>query len=320
VSHGPVPLPRPDFSWGATAADKPAAPTKYEQAMQRADSYAVRAGQPLGRKLRRAHRTLLAKHAISGYEAAALANPTKPAPHLRAAELINAHFLRGNGPPNRFTAMRAIRHWDAFIRLAPLDPRINEFMFRRSILFTRLGTTADLKRALADYDRLIRSTKFSSESPSMAAQTISNMAEVHMMLGQLDKAIAKYRRALELTPNKALYGYGLAVALDRDGQGTKAREVMLTHGAGDRLRELSSAGVFFVPKAEIHYYLALGYESLGYIEQAIAEYRKFIASRAHPKYQPRAKQNLDFLMNLKRGAPARVGPLPRLDRSQRRQR
>ncbi len=315
VSAGVTAVPPTRFSWNDVAGTNARPPTRFELAMQRGDTYALRAARPTGRARLRTHRDILVRFAIAAYEAAALADPTSPEPHLRAAEIISAHQLKGTASPNRFAAMRAIRHWDAFVRLAPLDPRIDEFIFRRSILFTRLGRKKDLERAIEDYARLLRSTRFSTESPSMVAQTLSNMAEVYMMIGRLDDAVAMYTRALEATPNKALYGYGLAVALDRDGQSTRAREIMLKHAAGDRLRDLRSGGVFFVPPAEIHYYLALGYEVLGRRGLAISHYQRFIASGAHPRFQPRARNNLNYLRGLERATP-----IPRSSKRRRLQR
>jgi hypothetical protein len=58
---------------------------------------------------------------------------------------------------------------------------------------------------------------------------------------------------------------------------------------------------FFVPEGEKHYYFALSDEAFGFDEEAIDNWKRFIASGAHPQYQPRAKAHLEALMKKKRG-------------------
>jgi tetratricopeptide (TPR) repeat protein len=165
---------------------------------------------------------------------------------------------------------------------------------RRSLTYTKLATDDSLRLAIDDYEKLLQMVDSQSVDGRSLATWLSNEAEIQMMLGDLDDAIATYTRALD-SQDRALYGYGLAVALDRDGQGVKAREVMRSYAAIDQLRDLTEPEVFFVPAGEIHYYLALGHESLGHVAKAIAHYQKFIASGAHPQFAPRARANIRAL-------------------------
>jgi tetratricopeptide (TPR) repeat protein len=192
---------------------------------------------------------------------------------------------------DRRAAERALAHWEAFGRLAPLDPRVRETLFRMAIVHTKLAGQADLERAADAYALLFERTDLSTIRGDTAGTWLANLAETYMMIGRLDDAIVTYQRALSYA-NRALYAYGLAVALDRDEQGRKAREIMRDYVASDRLRELDQEGIFFVPEGERNYYLALGHEVMGNLEAAVAHYRLFIDSGAHPRYQPRAIANL----------------------------
>jgi hypothetical protein len=52
---------------------------------------------------------------------------------------------------------------------------------------------------------------------------------------------------------------------------------------------------FFVPEGEKYYYFALSDEAFGFDESAIDNWTKYIASGAHPEFQPRAKAHLQAL-------------------------
>ena len=122
-----------------------------------------------------------------------------------------------------------------------------------------------------------------------------------MMLGDLDRAIESYSQAIDLVGvAETWYSYGLSVALDRDGQGRKAREIMrqaVLRDGSSRSRFMDSitsphSSVFFVPAGERYFYLALGYESVGESKEAISFYKRFIASGAHPRFQDIARQHI----------------------------
>lgn len=284
---------------GPTLVDKP---TAYVEALAAADRYAIAAAERS-----RINNTLqawrYARLAVAAYDKAIRANPKSPEPHLRAAVVIYSHWFLGD--PLRCLSkkqlcLEAIDHWHAFEKLAPLDPRINEYLFQRALLYTTLYKPRYLKKAIADYTRLINSTQFASMGRDRST-TMGNLAEVYMMLGDLDKAIPMYMRAVA-EGNMPLHAYGLAVALDRDGRGEKAREIMRKFGSGDvdrrtgLLRSLDpQKGVFFVPKGEINYYHALGFDALGQPAMAIVYYQRFLRSGAHPRFAPRARENIKRL-------------------------
>jgi hypothetical protein len=133
-----------------------------------------------------------------------------------------------------------------------------------------------------------------------------------MMLGELDAAIEDYGLAQEYG-SRSWLGYGLAVALDRDGQAAKARQIMRANVLSDKnMSRLSSNGTFFVPAGEKNYYLALGYEVLGDYRRALYHYQAFIDSGAHPRFHARARQHIRRLE-----PKARRQPRPRLRGHQR---
>ena len=164
-------------------------------------------------------------------------------------------------------------------------------LFDRALVYTRLATEPDFVQAVALYETLIERSDLRSLPAEQVATWLANLAETYMMVGRLGDAIDTYQRALEYRAEPA-YGYGLAVALDRDGQTALAREVMLSYAASDQMRDLQRGSVFFVPEGEVDYYLALGYDALDDLDQAAKHFRRFVASGAHPRYQARANENL----------------------------
>ena len=125
------------------------------------------------------------------------------------------------------------------------------------------------------------------------------------MLGRVEDAIEMYREALRGAADTSTW-YGFAVALDRDERTEQALEVIQSLGREQRdqfhLRVLRG-DTFFVPEGEKHYYFALSDEAFGFDDEAIDNWKKFIASGAHPLYQPRAKAHLEALMKKKRNTP-----------------
>lgn len=250
-------------------------------------------------------RRLYLERAISAYERAAMARPEAAEPHFRAAAAIHAFYLEcrrdegaslcdGNplltSAAARVAATRAIDHWDAFEAKAPLDPRVtDEILFDRAILHTKLGTPEHLAAARADYRKILARRQLSAPDSIV----IGNLAETEMMLGDLDQAIIAYRRTLQLEQSVSHY-FGLAVALDRDEQGAQARAILRAfgpRGIEDLERQILSGRVFYVPRGEEFYYLALGYDAVGYHDEAIRFYDLFVASGAHPQFAPRARAN-----------------------------
>ncbi len=226
---------------------------------------------------------------------AAKLRPEKAEPHYFAAEVLNAwgaeDFVR--------RTHQAINHYSEFIRLAPKDPRVPDALFVRSILLTKLGGEENIKKALADYDVRLRLHNHLSIDPGergSIALILSNAAELHMYIGDLERAIGLYYDSLEFAGGSAiLYSYGLAVALDRDGQRVRARQIMGDSVRRDMLAALSRDTVFFIPNGDIHYYRALGFESIGQKAKAIRYYQQFLRALPDSQYAEQARRNLAAL-------------------------
>ena len=281
-----------DFEWRSDGDDDT---TRYAAKMKLGDRLALRAAKMFSSSAPR-FRWEIARRAVKAYEEAARVAPEQAEPHYRAAAVINGHFINCRGCPSTLdvsSARYALEHWAEFERLAPLDPRVKSVLSPRSLIYTKLATKADYARALADYKRLIEIDDVSALAPTEAARRLSNMAEIHMMIGQLEPSIAMYARSLQFGSN-SLYGLGLAVALDRDGQGLKAREIMQRYGGHGGMRKfvqgLVGGNTFFVPKGEVNYYFALGLEISGHYGLAIERYQAFIDSGAHAQYHDRARE------------------------------
>ena len=99
--------------------------------------------------------------------------------------------------------------------------------------------------------------------PELRANIYMNRGESRMVLGQLEPALADYRRAIQLAPQpelSALAYYGLGITLERSGDLPSALDAM--HKANDiRVPPYGSAldmsSVFFVPPYDLFYYKAL---------------------------------------------------------------
>ena len=245
------------------------------------------------------------EHAILAYHNAALARPDAAEPHYRAGMtsftfFIDCHVPTGMCNPSRVNLVHArqvLDDWDLFSKLAPLDPRSTEMMFSRAILHTKMANPQDMKLALDDYSTLLSRVDIDDGIQNMGVVQ-SNLAETYMMLGDLEGAITAYRAALREHP-QASTAYGLAVALDRDGQGRGAREVARDQGLDAYqgfVTDVEEGHTFFVPAGEENYYFALIEESFGRTTEAIDHYREFLRSGAYPQYQARAQENLDALL------------------------
>jgi tetratricopeptide (TPR) repeat protein len=290
-----------DFSWAPANT-----PTDYQIAMARGDRHAIRAAELINQftKAPGPAQRRQARYAAAAYEEAAKLEPDNPEPHYRAAEILHAHILASRGSyVDEAIARKVIHHWDEFDRLAPGDPRVRRFLFGRALIHTKLAESSDLERAIADYQRLAKLSDVNQLPTADAGTRLANEAEVHMMRGDLEVAIPLYERALQLSPNFS-HAAGLAVALDRDRQGVKAREIMRAYAAGRELSryqgEITKGNIFYVPAAEGSYYLGLIFEALGQSDQAIDAYERFIISGAHPRYHKRARENIADLRAAKK--------------------
>jgi tetratricopeptide (TPR) repeat protein len=269
---------------------------------------------------REAIRTLV-QHAATSYRNAAAAEPAEAEPYYRLGRLIFSFYFECDGQTanpsplcindpsyfDRAHAQEVLDAWAEFEKRAPLDPRLGvmredqiatdfDIIFRRAILHTRMADRKSLELATKDYELILARA---DEPPD---NVVGNLAETYMMLDRLDDSIEMYRRALRASLRSETV-YGLAVALDRDERGGQAREMILSQGeqaVTDFEKHVRAGSSFFVPAGEEFYYFALIYEAYGMPEIAIEDWQKYIASGAHPEFQPRAKAHLDALLADKR--------------------
>ncbi|MEO8554698.1 MAG: tetratricopeptide repeat protein [Kofleriaceae bacterium] len=273
-------------------------------------------------------RTLVNQAAMS-YRKASEAKPEMAEPHYKLGRLLYSFYFECTDAvvlqvhpsllcddQRRFDAVHArqiIAAWDAFEARAPLDPRVSvernnagidsdfNLLFHRAVLHTRLAgekdvkapeATAELQAATKDYEKILARTDAPDET------ILSNLAETYMMLGNLDLSIDTYRQALRNNRNTETM-YGLAVALDRDERSDQAKDVILAQGMQSLTefqKRVSGNITFFVPSGEENYYYALAFEAFGLNDSAIAYWKLYIKSNAHPEYQPRARAHLAPLL------------------------
>lgn len=257
--------------------------------------------------------------AIEAYRAAAKLKPSSPEPWFRIASAIDSFFIEGCDKSDLFRdsripatcelvtvnrntkARELIEAWEAFEAVSPLDPRVNQILYRRAIIRTKqLGTTTKpdplLRAVIKDYQALLDSKDGLSLSSDEGIT--GNLAETQLMLGDTERAIELYREAIKLGGGVSTI-YGLAVALDRDGQGVQALGVIRSQGiegVEQFEKQFDRGQIFFVPSGEIEYYFGLAAEAFGNFNEAAQHWKAFIQSGAHPQYQPRAKEHLDKLI------------------------
>jgi tetratricopeptide (TPR) repeat protein len=257
------------------------------------------------------------KRAEAAYRAAALARPREAEPYFRIGNLLyELHFgcddLIARLPtcdavyatPRRRDLV--IDAWDEFERLAPLDPRVGEILLKRAILNTKAvnGSATDrkhLESTARDYQAAL------DRIDGLAGgrgdeQMLGNLAETYMMLDRLDDAIATYVRAIAVGAARVSTVYGLAVALDRDGSGDQAIRRIQAHGPEGFeafSRDYQRRSVFFVPEGEADYYFGLLNEAFGNNSVALDHWNRYLASGAHPEFQPRAREHIAALRKLK---------------------
>jgi tetratricopeptide (TPR) repeat protein len=301
--------------------DKPerAAQDKYDSEMRQGDEFAMKANVR-GAGLREIKQQI--QNALTSYRAAAAAKPAEGEPYYRIGKLLFSMYFDCTDVMARsqasllcdmtgrmFDRKRAedvIAAWDAFEARSPLDPRLtvgafgeSEILFDRAILHTKLATKAHLEAAAADYEKILARNDGSAD---VSHQVLGNLAETYMMVGRMEDALEMYRDALRVGADTST-AYGYAVALDRDESSRHALDVIKSAGRDARdLFHLSvtRGNTFFVPDGEKYYYFALSDEAFGFDEEAIDNWRKYIASGAHPEFQPRAKAHLDALLAKKK--------------------
>ncbi len=259
---------------------------------------------------------------ISEYRLAAEARPREAEPYFRIGTVLNSFFIECT--PGIITcdtaasmahALETVQAWDTFETKAPLDPRVNEMLFERAIIRTKLlmitpsgSPTAKqyLEAAARDYQALVDRRDGTTSVGASRYSVLGNLAETYMMLGRLDEAVAAYQQAVNLGGTTSVR-YGLAVALDRDEREAEAKELIVDQGLSAQqqfMRELQEKQIFFVPKGEEFYYFALISEAFDQNAAALTYWNAYLQSGAHPEFQPRAKQHLEALRK-KPIAPAR---------------
>lgn len=248
------------------------------------------------------------RRAEAAYRAAAAARPREAEPYFRIGNLLDQMYYNCEPPrpptcdPNNMSRAEAvIEAWEEFEARAPLDPRLSEILLRRAALNTKLidGSPADrrhLEKAARDYEAALdRSDGMSSTNAELL---LGNLAESYMMLDRLDDAIAGYLRAIAAGAANVSTIYGLAVALDRDGSGEQAIRRIQGQGAEGLdgfTRGCVRRSTFFVPSGESAYYFALASEAFGNYGAALTLWNLYLASGAHPEYQPRAREHIELL-------------------------
>ncbi len=193
-----------------------------------------------------------------------------------------------------------VEHGTALREADPLDPREIEVTWDLSIAQSKLGLQGGpdaekhFEQGIAEYERWRRFVDEASPNVSQAlGQSWSNAAELMMAVGRLDEAIVGYEQAIDLDSTESLGFYGLAVALDRDGQWEKAKAAMSNAVIRDRQgMRLDDPDVFFVPDGDVHYYKALSAQVRGDKKTAISEYRLFLSETVDTKYAARGREHL----------------------------
>ena len=147
---------------------------------------------------------------------------------------------------------RAAPVLESALRERPNHPLAAEAFFSLAICYAKLDRPSE---EIVAYDEfLLRETH-----PGDRAGALSNRAEAHMLIGQLAPAIADYRAALEIRPDSSLIHWGLAVALDRNGDTPGALlEANLAIRFDPLDQELSSPNVFFMPPYDHYWYEGMG--------------------------------------------------------------
>jgi len=142
------------------------------------------------------------------------------------------------------------------------DHQAQEVSFELGVLYTRGGRFSEAAR---EYQRSIALAPMAADLT--AALALNNLAEVTMLAGDVQQAVAHYERALAVGDaagdRRELVLWGLAVALDRLGEHRSAleRATEAFSAGGNTTASLHGSGVFFEPAYEIHWYEALGHEA-----------------------------------------------------------
>jgi tetratricopeptide (TPR) repeat protein len=147
----------------------------------------------------------------------------------------------------------AKRMLERALRRAPNSPLAGRGWFNLAIVSARLGKPTDERKAYTlSLERIY--------DPAFRANIYMNRGESSMVLGDMDQAVADYRRAIKLADSprlQALAYYGLGITLERGGDMPAALDAM-RQARSTFAPALDMDSVFFVPSYDVFYYKALG--------------------------------------------------------------
>ncbi|MCA9667541.1 MAG: TonB family protein [Myxococcales bacterium] len=227
------------------------------------------------------------REAQRAFDAACKASPENPTGHYYRGKVL----LDFNETKKALAALLQVR------RLNPLSQHAYDVAFNLGIIYSKLGKFA---AAVDEYDRAARLLRKGAgtryQRISFLSTIQSNAAESLMAIGRLDEAIQRYREATKTVSNNTLAWYGLAVALDRDEQASKALEAMHQAVRRDtRDKVLRGFGVFFIPRGDIYYYDGLAALVRNKPAAAKTAFKRFLVELPKSKWAYRAKQHLRAL-------------------------
>ncbi len=256
--HGPASAP---FWRAARNPDQKRAETLIRQG--RAQLYPAMGLSMLAGPDAASHRRAAVENAITRFELARRLLPRDPEVLFMTAKALALWERRSSGGRIEKRSREAVVR---FSELRAVDPGYEAFQvaFELGVLYTLEGAP---ERAAAEYERAL-SLRIDEGSPSTV---LSNLAEVTMMAGDLERAVELYERAVVEGngDDRILSRWGLAVALDRLGEHSEAnaQAERAIHDDQRPLGALRQSGVFFVPPHEAYYYEGLGLLALA-LEQA----------------------------------------------------
>ncbi len=217
---------------------------------------------------------------------------------------------------------KAIAVLQKAMRLSPDHPASDDASLTLAFAFAKQDRSEEELECYRAYLRSSRNVRGLSTA-------MLNMAEAEMRLGRLDDAVVGYRESYRLATEAlavsssqetaALACYGLAVALDRQGDTPGSRTEMARALSIDpsMVLVLSSPNVFFVPAYERSYYVGMGFEArardtdapLGprheHLRRATAAYKAYVdKARPDDRWVHRAREHLAELTAWGKTLPA----------------
>ena len=223
---------------------------------------------------------------------------------------------------------KAIRVLTRAMQMAPHHPAVDDASLTLAFAYAKQDRSEE---ELEYYRMYLRS----SRNVRGLSTAMLNMAEAEMRLGRLAEAVTGYRESYRLATEAAsssqetaaLACYGLAVALDRQGDTPAARTEMARALAIDPSMTLilSSPNVFFVPAYERAFYIGLGFELRArdadaplaarheHLRRALAAYKEYVAkARPEDRWVYRAREHLGDLGTWGKSLPPapKVAPPP----------